>query len=328
MKKYIIMGIAILAVVALVIAVTSGSTNTETKHYQNGEISFNYPASWQQVQGQGAQIVAFKDPETGMNVTVNRQTTPPGYNVAKDFVPEVIKDSESNIKLTSSNKIDVNGNVGYANTYQIQKNGSNGEQKELWVNTNGALYSVIFNYPQEGFKVESLMKGFKGSESSAAFDAVKNSLKINSTKLTSMPSFGTVTIPKLGVTWNIRSDTLNAMGAVYHYSAPDSTLPKSFYPGEKGSMGLLGHHTRFSAPFDNIDKLQAGDTVIINDYLTQKKYTYKVVSNNDIRYDYTTNLIQFPSGKKELVLGTCWPQGFTAAERYTHCQLSSVDPLN
>ncbi|MBI4813499.1 MAG: sortase [Methanobacterium sp.] len=327
MKKYIIMGIAILAVVALIITVPFGSANIETKHYQNGEISFDYPANWQQVSGQGSQVVVFKDPETGMNVTVNRQVMPSGYNTTQDFVPEVIKESESNLKLTSSKKIDVNGKVGYDNTYQIQKNSSTVNQRELWVNANGALYSVIYSYPQEGFKVESLLKG-QGSGNSAAFDAVKNSLKINSTKLADMPTFGTVSIPRLGVTWNIRSDTLNAMGAVYHYSSPDSTLSKSFYPGEKGSMGLLGHHTRYSAPFDNIDKLQIGDTVIINDYLTQKKYTYKVVSNNDIRYDYTTNVITFPAGIKELVLGTCWPEGFTAAERYTHCQLSSVDPLN
>ena len=153
MKKYIIIGIAILAVVLLVLNVPFGSANIETKHYQNGEISFDYPANWQQVSPQGAQVAAFKDPETGMNVTVNRQVTPPGYKVTKDFVPELTKESESNIKLTSSNKIDVNGNEGYANTYQIQKNGSNAEQREVWVNTNGALYSVIFNYPQEGFNI-------------------------------------------------------------------------------------------------------------------------------------------------------------------------------
>ncbi|NYB52150.1 MAG: sortase [Methanobacteriaceae archaeon] len=327
MKKYIL-GIVFLAAIVLAFTISFGSANIETKHYQNGEISFNYPANWQQVPGQGSQVVAFKDPDTGSNITVNRQTIPPGYKVPADFVPELIKESESKIKLSSSNKVDVNGKVAYDNTYQIQGNGSKKEQRELWVNTNGALYSVVYTYPQEGFKVESLLKGISGSESSASFDAIKNSLKIDSSKLPTSPIFGTVSIPKLGVNWNIRYDTLNAASAVYHYSAPDSTLPKSFYPGEKGSMGLLGHHTRFSAPFDNIDKLQTGDIVIIKDYLTQKKYTYKVVSNNDIRYDYTTNLIQFPASSKELVLGTCWPEGFTAAERYVHCQLSSVDPLN
>lgn len=327
MKKYIIIGIAILVIVALVISVTSGSANIETKHYQNGEISFNYPSSWQQVAGQGSQVVAFKDPETGMNITVSRQVMPAGYNTTSDFVPALVKETESNLKLTSSNKIDINGTSGYDNTYQVQKNGSTTQQRELWVNKNGALYSVIFSYPQEGFKVESLLNGFKGSGSSAAFDVVKNSLKINSAKLADMPAFGTVSIPRTGVTWNIRSDTLNAMGAVYHYSAPDDTLPKSFYPGQLGSVGLLGHHTRYSAPFNYIENIKVGDKIYINDYLTQKKYTYQVVSNNDIRYDYTTNLIQFPAGKKELVLGTCWPPGYTSAERYVHCNLSAVDPL-
>jgi sortase A len=328
LKKYIIIGIAILAIVALVITVTAGGTSTtETKHYQNGEISFNYPASWQQVQTQGAQIAAFKDPETGMNITVSRQVMPAGYNASQDFVPDLVKESESNLKLTSSNKIDLNGTSGYDNIYNVQKNGSTTLQRELWVNTNGALYSAIFSYPDEGFKVESLLNGFKGSASSTAFNTIKNSLKINSTKLTDTYAFGTVTIPRLGVTWNIRTDTLNVMGAVYHYSAPDDTLSKSFYPGQLGSVGLLGHHTRYSAPFNHIENMQVGDKVYINDYLTQKKYTYQVVSNNDIRYDYTTNVITFPAGKKELVLATCWPPGYTSAERYVHCNLTAVDPL-
>jgi sortase A len=77
-----------------------------------------------------------------------------------------------------------------------------------------------------------------------------------------------------------------------------------------------------------VETIQPGDKIYINDYLTQKKYTYTVVSNNDIRYDYETNVITFPAGSKELVIGTCWPPGYTAAERYVHCQLSSVDSLN
>jgi sortase A len=320
LKKYIL-GIIILAAIGLAITIPFGSAITETKHYQSGEISFDYPANWQQVSVQGSQVVAFKDPESGMNVTVNRQLTPSGYKIPQDFVPVAVKEAESTLKLVSSKKIDANGNVGYDNTYQIQKNGSTVEQRELWVNTNGAVYSIIYNYPQEGFKVESLLKGFKGSESSSAFDVVKNSLKISSTKLPSNPIFGTVSIPRTGVTWNIRSDTVNAYNGVFHYT-------ESAYPGEIGSVGLIGHHTIYSAPFNHVENIQVGDSVYIKDYLTQKKYTYKVVSNNDIRYDYTTNTIKFPAGSKELVLATCWPPTSTAAERYVHCKLSAVEPLN
>ncbi len=319
MKKYIL-GIIVIAVIALAFTLPFGSANIETKHYQNGEISFDYPADWQQVQAQGSQVVAFKDPESGLNVSVNRQMIPSGYTPPANFVPELVKESESNIKLVSSNSVSLNGNNGYENTYQVKENGSTSEQKELWINTNGALYSVIYQYPQEGFSVESLLKGIKGSETSAAFNAVKNSLKITSTKLSSNPNFGTVSIPRTKVTWNIRTDTVNAYNSVYHY-------PISAYPGQKGSMGILGHHTIYSAPFNHVETYQAGDLIIIKDYLTQKKYTYKVVSNNDIRYDYKTNTIQFPPESKELVLATCWPPTSTAAERYVHCQLSSVDTL-
>ncbi|BDZ70925.1 sortase domain-containing protein [Methanobacterium petrolearium] len=327
MKKYIIFGIVIFAAIILAFTLPFGNANNiETKHYENGEISFDYPATWQEVSTQGSEVVAFEDPESDLNVTVNRQTIPPGYNPPENFVPELIEESESNLKLVANDKIEINGKEGYDNVYHVEKNGSTIEQRELWVNINGALYSIIYNYPQEEISIESFLNG--ESENDAAFEAVRNSLNINNTTLTSTPSFATVTIPKLGVTWNIRYDTLNAMNSVYHYSLPRSSLPKSFYPGEKGSVGLLGHHTFYSAPFDNVDKLQTGDTVIINDYLTQKKYTYQVVSNDDIRYDYTTNLIEFPAGKTELVLGTCWPEGYTAAERYAHCKLSSVDPLN
>ena len=77
-----------------------------------------------------------------------------------------------------------------------------------------------------------------------------------------------------------------------------------------------------------IEYIQFKDKIYINDFLTQKMYTYTVVSNNDIRYDYETNVIQFPAGSEELVIGTCWPPGSTAAERYVHCKLSSVDSLN
>lgn len=320
LKKYVL-GLFILAVIVLVFIIPFGSANIDTKHYQNNEISFDYPASWQEVTTQGAQVVAFKDPESGMNVTVNRQVTPPGYTIPENFVPEVVQENKSNLKLTSTNKIDVNGKLAYDNTYHIQKYNSTIEQKELWVNTNGAVYSFIYDYPQEGFKLESILKGFKGSESSVAFDTVKNSLTINSTKLASMPSFATVSIPRTGVTWNIRYDTLNAYGSVYHY-------PNSAFPGETGSVGLLGHHTLYSAPFNYVETIIPGDKIYIKDYLTQKMYTYTVVSNNDIRYDYETNVIQFPAGSEELVIGTCWPPGYTSAERYVHCKLSSVDPLN
>jgi sortase A len=126
LKKYIlgIVGIVIIVAIALAFTLPFGSANIETKHYQNGEISFDYPANWQQVSAKGSQVVAFNDPETGLNVSVSRQVIPPGYNVPENFVPELVKATESNITLASSNSISLNGNQGYENIYNVKKNGS------------------------------------------------------------------------------------------------------------------------------------------------------------------------------------------------------------
>lgn len=321
MKKYYIIVIVFLAALVLAITLPFGSANIETKHYQNDEISFDYPANWQQVQGEESQLVAFKDPESGMNVTVSRHVIPSGYETPENFVPELIKQNKSEFEFISTNNASLKENEGYENTYQVQGNNSTIEYKELWVNTNGALYSVIFEYPQEEFSIGSLLKGLKGSETTVAFDAVKNSLYINSTELEENPISGSIYIPSQGIKWDIRNDTINIINGVYKY-------PESFYPGESGTVGIMGHHTKFSAPFANINLLEAGDEIIIDDYLTQKRYVYEVSSNGDINWDYKVHPVQFPKDKSELTLVTCWPPGYMLAAWIVHCKLVSIEPLN
>lgn len=333
MKKYFYPIIIFCVLLLLTIALVSGSTdtNTETKHYQNGEISFDYPASWQQSSPKENQIAAFQDNQSGINVSVSRQVMPPGYTPPQNLVPNVVSGAKNEFKPTSQQTINLNGTTGYENLYKIQGNGTNLEQREIWVQTNGALYSIILKYP-EGYKstnsstisdtINSIKSIFNlNSEASDNSNVIKKSLAIAPTQLSKTAVFGSVYIPTLGVKWDIRYDTVNAYNGVYHY-------PESSYFGTNGSSGLLGHHTTYSAPLNNVELIKAGDTVIVRDYLTQKKYTYVVVSNDDIRYDYTTNTIKFPQGTNELVLATCWPPGYTTAERYVHCQLSSVEPIN
>jgi len=93
-------------------------------------------------------------------------------------------------------------------------------------------------------------------------------------------------------------------------------------------MGLLGHRTIFSAPFKNIDQLKPEDEVVINDYLTQRKYIYQVVSNGDIKWDYKTDPIKFPPEDNNLTLVTCYPPGTTQAAWMVHCKLIRIKPLN
>ena len=133
---------------------------------------------------------------------------------------------------------------------------------------------------------------------------------------------GELVIPKLGVDCNIRSDTVNAYDAVYHY-------PESVDFGQPGEIGLLGHRTTYSHLFLNIASLQIGDKAIIIDPTIQKKYTYAVTSNgNDIRWDYKTNPVRFAQeGEARLLIITCYPPGRKEAAYITHFKLISTEDI-
>ncbi|MCC7551657.1 MAG: class E sortase [Methanobacterium sp.] len=129
-------------------------------------------------------------------------------------------------------------------------------------------------------------------------------------------------IPKLGVNATIRSDTVNAYNAVYHY-------PESVMPGKSGECGILGHRTTYSGLFKNIASLKSGDQAIIQDFTNRKKYVYEVTSNgNDIRWDYKTNPIRFSQeGQARLLIVTCYPPGKKQAAWITHFKLVSTSDL-
>lgn len=129
-------------------------------------------------------------------------------------------------------------------------------------------------------------------------------------------------IPKLNVKAAIRSDTVNAYNAVYHY-------PASVMPGEPGECGILGHRTKYSGLFKNIASLKVGDQAIIKDFTKKKKYVYQVTSNgNDIRWDYKTKPIRFSQeGSARLLIVTCYPPGKKQAAWITHFKLVSSSDL-
>ena len=181
--------------------------------------------------------------------------------------------------------------------------------QKFGINRNHAIYSVIYTSSDTNL-----------NEKSPEIKALTENLTINNSTLTKTTVWGEVSIPSQGLNWNICQDTVNHYGSVYHDQ-------KNFFPGQNGTIGLLGHHTAYSAPFANINLLKAGDHVIIIDYLTQKKYVYEVTSNGDIKSDYKTNPVQYPAGTFQLTLVTCYPPGYTEAAYQTHCKLISVEPI-
>jgi len=135
-------------------------------------------------------------------------------------------------------------------------------------------------------------------------------------------SIGQLVIPKLGLDATIRSDTVNAYNAVYHY-------PESVSPGQPGECGLLGHRTTYSHLFENIGSLQIGDLAIIIYPVMKKKYTYAVTSNgDDIRWDYKTNPVRFAQeGESRLMIMTCYPPGKKETAYITHFKLVSTEDI-
>jgi sortase A len=304
---YLVLGLCVLMLgVAFTAEVFSGK-DIKTSHYQKDEISFDYPATWQMVnQTRDSQVVAFTDQNANLNVTVNRQQIPSRYKTSDNLTLNTDAPDPSGLTFISHKTLDLNGTSVQENVYQINSGGTIVQRTEMWINKNNALYSIIFTTTDTQL-----------NEKSPEIIALTKNLTISDTTLNHTEVWGEVSIPSQGVNWKICQDTVNHFGSVYHY-------PESFFPGQNGTIGLLGHHTEYSAPFANINLLNTGDQVIITDYLTQKKYVYEVTSNGDIKSDYKTNPLQFAGGTFELTMVTCYPPGFSEAAYSTHCKLKSV----
>ena len=307
MKKIKYLYLTAIPCVIIILAVAFAGEQIKTNHYNDNEISFNYPQNWQIVNGTSApEIATFTDPKSGSNLTVNKLAIPANYTPPENFAVKSTAAKQSGFEFVSHTALNLNGTKAQENVYKINQNGTSLQRTEVWTEKNGALYSFIFTSPTN-------------SSDSKDLDAVVKSITIKNSTTENTNIIGTLSLPTLGDTWNIHTDTLNAYNDVYHTS--------SFYPGENGTVGIYGHHTKYSAPFDKIDQLKVGDQVIINDFITQKKYIYQVTSNGDIKWDYETNPVQFPGGSAELTLITCYPKWYSEAAYMTHTKLVGVEPL-
>ncbi len=307
--NYLIVGLIVLMLGLVFTAVAFSGKEVKTNQFQKDEISFNYPSTWVNLnETRDSQIVAFTDPGANLNVTVNRQPIPDGYKPSENFTLN-IPGNQSGFKFKSHQSVDLNGIKAENNVYQMKDNGTTIQRTEMWITKNNALYSIIYTTTNLNL-----------NQNSPEIKALTQNLTIKDATVPNTVVMGQVSFPTLGLNWNISTDTVNHYGSVYH-------VQTSFYPGQNGTVGLLGHHTRYSAPFNNINQLKAGDQVIITDYLTQKKYVYSVTSNGDIKADYKTNPVQFPAGSFDLTLITCYPPGFQEAAYMTHLNLVTVEPI-
>lgn len=311
------LGTILLVVVVLVISLSSGSADIEKNHFNNGEVSFDYPSHWQQINLSDSKVVALEDPNSGFKLGVSMKLAPQGWVKPENFINNLSNSSEYGLKLLNHEKIMINGVLAYENTYQIGTDQNMSQIKEVWLEKNKVIYSVIFFNPSGARK--DFLKNLVNSNQQE-IDMVLESFTVSYLQNPDDKVWGEISVPSQGISWKIRSDTVNEYNSVYHY-------PESSYTGFNGTVGILGHHTLYSAPFANVNLLGTGEEVIIKDYLTQKTYIYEVTSVGDIKWDYKYNPIDFPMGSPELTLVTCWPPGTDQGAYMVHARLKSIEIL-
>ncbi|AXV38027.1 MAG: hypothetical protein CIT01_07355 [Methanobacterium sp. BRmetb2] len=322
----------ILIIISIITMIMASSSVGKINEFNNGELNFNYPEKMEII-GKGTvnTVATFYDPELELNISINKQALPSNYTF-RDHLIRLERNYTENFSLISNNTVEISGKEGYEVIYKIKEGSLHSKLTEFWVVDNGFLYSISVNYPLNSTENSSNIKFLdigeylKDQKRNKYVETITNSFNIQNPERLDNNSqnrlnWAQVRIPSQNYKWSIRSDTVNALGAVYHY-------PESVYPGNNGTCGLLGHRSLFSAPFSKINMLVPGDLVIIDDFLTLNSYTYQVVSNGHIKWDYEYNPIKFTqTGSSRLFLVTCYPPGRTDAAWIVECKLISVKPL-
>lgn len=306
-----------LGIIVLAISLSFSSVDTEKAHFNNEEISFDYPSNWQQVNSSDSKVIILEEPNSRFKLEVNIEVTPQEWVKPENFINKLSESGEYRLKLLKHEKRKINGTLAYENTYQLGGLQDMIQIREVWLEKNNVIYSIIFVNPHKAR--ENFLKNSINSNQHE-IDMVLESFTVSNLQHLDDRVWGEILIPSQGTSWKIRSDTVNEYNSVYHY-------PESSYTGFNGTVGLLGHHTLYSAPFANIPLLKTGEQVIIKDYLTQKTYIYEVTSVGDIRWDYKDNPLTFPMGSPELTLVTCWPPGTDQGAYMVHARLKSIDLL-
>jgi sortase A len=302
LNKYLLLTLALLIIAIFAFEPKNNEImGAGTNHFDDGGISFDYPNEWNMTNGTGSLLASYSDTK-GLNIKVFKFGLPPGYNLARNLQLDTAGTIDKSFQLVSQKNTTVNGTKAYEKDYTV--NGTL-QRKEVWIQKNNILYGIVLTTPNEmNVNLDSLVSSIKVNDSD---DGPK------------YRGWAQIVLPEFNQKWIFSSYSLNDAGAVKHLSG--------FYPGEKGQLALIGHHTTHHAPFLYIKELKPGNQIIINDYLTQKKYTY-VVTGSEVRMGVKGVDINYHATENpELWLITCWPPGYSRGAYIVHCELDSIEPL-
>lgn len=111
-----------------------------------------------------------------------------------------------------------------------------------------------------------------------------------------------IKIDKLGVETTVVHGTSNSAlrAGAGHY-------PQTPLPCEDGNVSIAGHRTTYGKPFADIDRLQAGDRIILQTPVGS--CTYQVAGAPLITHPQDWGVVANTPGQKMLTLTTCHPKG-------------------
>ena len=98
--------------------------------------------------------------------------------------------------------------------------------------------------------------------------------------------------------------------------------PKTALPGQRGTVGIAGHRTTFSAPFRDIDQLRLGEQVFIR--MPYGLFTYEIEGQEIVSPDRVNVLNK--TGEDRLVLTACHPLQSAAQRIVVTAKLVSRKP--
>ena len=118
--------------------------------------------------------------------------------------------------------------------------------------------------------------------------------------------FGRIKIPSIDADYVVVEGTEEAdlERGPGHY--PDTALP-----GQRRTVAIAGHRTTYGAPFNQIDKIEIGDTIVLE--MPYGTFTYDVTATRIVDPDQVG--IVRDIGRDRLVLTSCHPL-YSAAQRY------------
>jgi sortase A len=128
-----------------------------------------------------------------------------------------------------------------------------------------------------------------------------------------------IQIPKIGLdSVVVEGISLSALKAgAGHY-------PQTPLPGEVGNVGIAGHRTTYGRPFNRMDELRTGDTIILTTPVG--RFTYSVARDPFIVAPTDLSVLDKTSDG-ELTLTSCHPKGSARQRIIVRAKLVRSEPV-